>query len=256
MSNVDLRVDWCSHEAAKYAVEKWHYSGQTPNQKLAKLGVWENGKFIGVVLFGDGANNNMGKPYGLYHTQVCELVRVALTQHKCNVSQVVAEAIKQLGRAQTGLRLIVSYADPEHKHVGTIYQAGNWLYAGTTEASDEYIVNGFRMHGRALRSTRSTHRLGGLPANNVMEWARKVLDPDIKQVMGSVKHRYLYPLDRAMRKQIAPLAKPYPKREVCGPSVEGDTVSHQPTELGSIPGGRSSADATGKMSVLVDKLTL
>jgi hypothetical protein len=27
------------------------------------------------------------------------------------------------------------------------------------------------------------------------------------------KHRYLYPLDDAMRKQIAPLSKPYPKRQ-------------------------------------------
>ncbi len=27
------------------------------------------------------------------------------------------------------------------------------------------------------------------------------------------KHRYLFPLDDAMKAQVAPLAKPYPKRE-------------------------------------------
>lgn len=236
---VDLRVDWCSYEAAKYAVEKWHYSGQTPNQKLAKLGVWERGKFIGCVLFGSSANKNIGTPYGLKQAEVCELVRVALSRHESNVSQIVSVSIKKLKQSQKGLRLIVSYADPEHKHVGTIYQAGNWVYAGHTDAADEYIVNGIRMHGRALRSTRSTHKMGGVLADNVMEWAKKIIDPNIKKVTGSVKHRYLYPLDRAMRKQIAPLAQPYPKRVSCGLGVESDTVGDQPTGAGATPAARS-----------------
>ena len=44
---VDLRLDWCSYEAAKYAVEHWHYSKRMPKSKLAKIGVWEDGEFIG-----------------------------------------------------------------------------------------------------------------------------------------------------------------------------------------------------------------
>ena len=36
--------------------------------------------------------------------------------------------------------------------------------------------------------------------------------PGVKKVKGTSKHRYLMPLDAAMREQIAPLAKPYPKR--------------------------------------------
>lgn len=91
--SVDLRVDWCSYQAAKYAVEHWHYSKAMPTPPAHYIGVWENAAFVGCVIFGRGSNNN----------------------------------------------------------------------------------------------------------------------------------RYLYPLDRAMRRQIAPLAQPYPKRETCGPSVEGDT---------------------------------
>ena len=30
-------------------------------------------------------------------------------------------------------------------HVGAIYQAGNWIYAGMTEPADEYIVGGVRI---------------------------------------------------------------------------------------------------------------
>jgi hypothetical protein len=38
---VDLKVDFCSHEAAKYACEHWHYSRCVPASKLIKIGVWE-----------------------------------------------------------------------------------------------------------------------------------------------------------------------------------------------------------------------
>ena len=54
-SKPELLVDWCSAEAARYAVEHWHYSRRMPRFKLSKLGVWENNAFVGVVIFGQGA---------------------------------------------------------------------------------------------------------------------------------------------------------------------------------------------------------
>lgn len=212
MAKADLKLDWCSHAAAKYAVEHWHYSRCVPNQKTAKLGVWENQRFIGCVLFGDGANNNLYKPFGLKYEQGAELVRVALTSHKSPVSKIVSVAIRLFQRAYPTMRLILSFADPEQGHIGGIYQAGNWIYLGETLPSDEYIVKGRRMHGRALRSTRSTHALKNIKANNVLDWTRKVIDPEAKAVEGSSKLRYAMPLDAEMRARILPLAKPYPKR--------------------------------------------
>lgn len=215
----ELRLDWCSHEAAKYAVEHWHYSRCVPNQKTVKVGVWEDSRFIGCVIFGDGANGGMFKPYGLMQVEGAELVRVALGRHATPVSRIVRIALKFLARCCPGVRLVISFADPEQGHAGGIYQAGGWLYAGMTEPADEYIVKGVRMHGRALRSTRSTHRLKNVSADNVFDWVRKVIDPKARKIAGSSKHRYLMPLDDAMRAQILPLSKPYPKR--AGSSVSG-----------------------------------
>lgn len=42
-------------------------------------------------------------------------------------------------------------------------------------------------------------------------------------VIVSGKHKYLYPLDKAMRKQIAPLAQPYPKKDMR--PVNGDNIA-------------------------------
>ena len=219
-----LRLDWCSHEAAKYACEHWHYSRCVPNQKTVKVGVWEDNSFIGVVIFGDGANGGMFTPYKLKAIQGAELVRVALAKHRSPVTKIIRVSFAFLKQRCPNLRLVISFADPEHGHIGGIYQAGNWLYLGMTEPADEYIVKGVRMHGRALRSTRSTHRLRNKSARNVMDWARQVLDPNIARVAGSSKHRYAMPLDAAMRQQILPLAKPYPRRQPLeseGPSDQG-----------------------------------
>lgn len=219
--SVDLRVDWCSHEAAKYAVEKWHYSKFLPAGKIIKIGVWESNVFIGAVIYSWGANNHIGSPYGLKQTEVCELVRVALSKHISPVSRIVAETIKKIRMQSPGLRLIVSYADPEQGHNGGIYQAMNWQYAGHSQAQRFALrPDGTILHKRTAHSLFGT--VVGLQKSKFL-W----------------KHKYLYPLDRAMRKQIAPLAKPYPKRESCGQSVEGDTVGLQPIEEGSIPSDRS-----------------
>lgn len=219
MTKADLRIDWATHEAAKYACENWHYSGCIPKSKIAKIGVWEGSAFIGVVLFGVGATSDLVKRYGLVQNQGCELVRVALRQHNTPVSRIVSIALKFLRNTFPGLRLVVSFADPEQGHHGGIYQAGNWIFAGNSQASDEYIYKGKRWQGRSFRNS---HK--GMEKH-----------PDVQIVKGSSKHRYLMPLDDEMRKRILPLAKPYPKRAkqamASSPEAQrqGSTDPHAPT---------------------------
>lgn len=191
-----LKIDWATHEAAKFAVEKWHYSQCIPKSKLAKFGVWEDGKYIGAVIYGVGATADLVKRYGLEAIQGCELVRVALTSHKTTVSRIIAITLKLLKVKFPGLRLVVSFADPAQGHHGGIYQAGGWMFTGGSAISDEYIYLGKQWQGRAFR-----HKFKGMENH-----------PSVEKVKGTSKHRYLMPLDAAMREQIAPLAKPYPKR--------------------------------------------
>lgn len=200
-SKPELKIDWASHAAAKHACETWHYSKSLPVGKLVKIGVWEDEKFIGVVLFAWGANKSLGSPYGLEMTECCELVRIALRKHQTPVSRIKAIAIRFLKAQSPGVRLIVSFADPSANHHGGIYQAGNWVYAGTCSPTFEYRLNGKRLNKRAFTG----NQFGKLGSKaEVPAGAVKV------QVPG--KHRYLMPLDDEMRAKVAPLAQPYPKR--------------------------------------------
>ena len=124
MSKAILKLDWCDYKAAKYAVEHWHYSKVLSVSTNVYIGVWENSKFIGAIIFGRGANKNIASPYGLTQTDVCELTRVALSKHVNPVTRILAIAIKLLKKQSPNLKLIVSYADPQQNHYGGIYQGG------------------------------------------------------------------------------------------------------------------------------------
>ena len=87
MPKPTLKIDWATHEAAKYACEKWHYSRSVPVPPLVKIGVWENEKFVGVVIFSRGATPSLLRPFGLKQTEGCELTRIALTKHVTPVSR-------------------------------------------------------------------------------------------------------------------------------------------------------------------------
>jgi hypothetical protein len=198
---VELELDWCSHEAAKYAVEHWHYSKCLPVGNSVKVGVWENGGFVGCVIFSHGANNNIGKPYKLLQTECVELTRVALNKHKSQVSKIVSISLKMLKKQSGGIRLVVSYADNEQGHFGGIYQAGNWIYTGETKL-DALLVNGKKVHRKTMYSRYGYNSVERLKQTGL----------DVLWATGRPKYKYLFPLDEAMRKQIEPLRKPYPKR--------------------------------------------
>ena len=202
---MSLRLDWCTHKAAKYAVEHWHYSKSLPTPPIVRVGVWEDEKYIGVVLFSRGANNNIGKPYGLSCVECCELTRIALSQHVAPVTKIVALALKFLKKRSPSLRLIISFADPNEGHHGGIYQAGNWVYAGKTSDSYKYKDKHGRIwHQRQVSVTGVKRQYGQ------MQSVAKI--SECSKLPQAGKHRYLMPLDADMRKQIEPLARPYPKR--------------------------------------------
>lgn len=224
MSKSDLRLDWATHAAAKYACENWHYSKSIPSASI-KIGVWESEKFIGVVIFGRGAASEIGSPYNLPQTEICELVRVALKSHKSSISRILSISLKMLKKKCPGVRMVVSFADTEAGHHGGIYQANGWIFTGS-KSYHQYRVNGKLVHPKTLHST---YGKGGQSVG----WLRSNIDPRAERVNGLLKHKYLMPLDAEMRTQIEPLSKPYPKRDkqaMAGPPAQrrGSADRHAP----------------------------
>lgn len=201
-----LKIDFVDHAAVKYACGKWHYSRSVPPPPHVRFGIWENSVFCGIVLFARGASSNLLKPYGLQPTEGAELVRIALREHSTPVTRIVAITIKMLRNHCPGLRLLISFADPSAGHVGSIYQAGNWVYTGQSTASHAYRDKRGRVWHERMVSERGW--------NYVFGKKRAVVKAsDCVKIRQPGKHRYLMPLDDAMRTQIEPLRRDYPKAD-------------------------------------------
>ncbi len=223
---MQLQVDYCSTEAARYAVEHWHYSRSLPTPPIVRFGVWEEGRFIGCVLFSRGASSNLLLPYGLTTTEGCELTRVALDHHQTPVSRIVSITIRCLKKSNPHLRLIISFADPNEGHEGVIYQAMNWIYTGTTIGGREYIE---RQTGKKWHSRQVSEKGYNIQYGEVRQCPRP---SECDQVRLLGKHRYLYSLDEELRAKIEPLRLPYPK---CATSETSDTSRFQREEGGAAP---------------------
>jgi hypothetical protein len=118
------------------------------------------------------------------------------------------------------LRVVVSYADPEQEHFGAIYQAGNWTYLGETPPVEWFVTDkGRRVHTKTVR----TGRRG---------YATKLKEAGAIRAIHLTKHKYAYPLDAAMRRQLGPVAKPYPKRAT---SLDSEASANHAEEGGASP---------------------
>ena len=226
-----LKLDWCSHEAAKHAVMRWHYSRAMPAAKLVRVGVWEDKRFVGVVLYGSGANRHIARPFGLKGTQVCELVRVALAPGREHpTSRCLGISLRMIRRQSPGLKLIVSYADTKEGHLGTIYQATNWIYLGGS--TQPYLkIKGQIVHPRTVYEWYG-------PGGQKIDWLRANIDPNAERVDMPAKLKYVYCFDKALRAELLKQAKPYPKQttqESGAESIGDDALTDQVREDGSTP---------------------
>lgn len=186
---MSFKVAYATHKQARMACSLWHYSKTVPTPPLVKFGVWEEGKFIGVVLFSRGASGNLGTRYGLKKSEVAELTRVALTKHKTEVTKIISVCIKMLKRMNPGLKKIISFADPEQGHTGQIYKAGNWTQDGVTAQSVEYYdKSGRKWHSRQVSEKGYNIQYGE------KRLCKKPSQLTKKKLKG--KHRFFYDLDR------------------------------------------------------------
>ena len=192
-----------------------------PSFKTVKIGAWEDARFVGVVIFSMGAAPQAHCPYKIQPREICELTRVAFRNHKTPISRILSICLKFLKAQSSGLKLIVSYADPEQGHHGGIYQAGGWIYEGVTTPCEqfEFVATGKRVHTKTIK----TGRRG---------YATELKNKGVIRSVKLIKHKYLMPLDAEMRERIKPLARPYPKRAV---SDTKDTADFQSAKGGSTP---------------------
>ena len=183
-------------KAISYACKNFHYAKCVPNVSYGYNVYNGQNEWCGVICFGVGATPNIVKPFGMVSGEVYELERVALNGKQEYTSQAVAMALKQLHIDNPLVKIVVSFADHKQHHIGTIYQATNWIYLGKIILNQkEYYINGKWVHPRTLSDYKNKDEL------------RKTLP---KRKISN-KFKYIFCFDKRLRKKYLKMALPYPK---------------------------------------------
>lgn len=216
-TKTSLKIDWATHEAAKYACENWHYSGCVPKSKQNKIGIWEDEKFVGVVMVGSSTGPHVFSFLGLNQFTGAELTRVALRNHKTEVSRIISIAFKFIRIKNPKLKAIVSFADTNVGHHGGIYQAGNWKYFGRSTPMKQWKIEGkWRNDVKLFESFKGKRDL-------LKNFPQRILEG---------KHKYVYFFDKNLEQRFQTSFLKYPKR---AGSIANDASTFHVEEGGATP---------------------
>lgn len=149
-----FKVDICNRDDIVGFVEHWHYS-KSINGIISDFcfKLTDNGQVIGAAIYGKLAMANQWKRFGSSESDVIELRRLCCVDKtpKNTESFFIAQTLKWL-KKHTQIKTVVSYADMQHNHVGTIYKASNFECLGSQPGAKVIVWNGKKYHDKSIRT--------------------------------------------------------------------------------------------------------
>ncbi|MDL5351115.1 hypothetical protein [Microbacterium sp. zg-YB36] len=189
-------------------IKEHHYTKGCHNGPMC-WGLFDSERLIGVCAFATPSSENVrSSVFGVEHkSRVTELHRlVILDETPTNTeSWFIVRALRGLQEYRPGIWAVLSFADGTEGHVGTIYQATNALYCGTTGRSRFWRDQ----TGRLRHPRQNGHNITPEEAAE-RGWVGEMRD---------AKHRYLFllgdgPAHRRMLRRLVQVnvLEGYPKR--------------------------------------------
>jgi len=139
----------------KSFIEKWHYSKSINGCRSSyHYALYDEQNIMkGAMFYGGMAMANQWKKFATKEDDVLELRRLCCVDDtpKNTESFFIGATIRDLKKNWQG-KILVSYADKEYGHTGTIYKASNWEMIGETKGAKVIIFNGRRYHDKTIRT--------------------------------------------------------------------------------------------------------
>jgi len=200
-----------NYKTASRFCNEYHYAGRTPSI-VVSLGMYVDDIMAGVITYGIPPVPNVQRACGEeYRKNALELNRLFIFDWcgRNSESWLIGQSFRYLEENKPNYFILVSYSDTTQNHMGTIYQATNWLYTGFQKGRRVgYLVQGKERHNKYFNNT--------IGSNSPTKVIKHYPGAEILYQKG--KHRYVYFLgNRRQRRKMRKLLKwpvlPYPKRE-------------------------------------------
>ena len=148
------------------------------------------------MIYGHLGMANVWKKYANQREDVIELRRLACIDDtpKNTESYFIGKTLRWL-RKNTSIKVVVSYADTYHGHVGVIYKESNFTHVGMTSPGKIILdSDGRTFHDKAIRTT----YVNAAGVKKLKPFAQRLKDRlesgEANYVLTPGKHIYLYNL--------------------------------------------------------------
>lgn len=198
-----MTINPISYKQAMQMVVENHYLHRKCPCTFA-FGLFVDGKIKGVICYGTPSSAPLRS--GICGTDeksnVIELTRLWICDSvgKNAESYLIGNTIPLVDK-----EIIVSYAEIHQGHVGTVYQATNWIYTGLSAKRTNWTIEGVDKHCQTIADKYNAKEI------------REIYGDRFSLVDRPRKHRYVYfNCSRTRKKQLMNKLKykiePYPKR--------------------------------------------
>lgn len=202
-------------ETARGWVERWHYSHRMPGGGTRTFGLFCPDMVCCVMTSIPNNVHGIATRYDLHRWPGnIEISRVVAHPDapRNTASRAVATVLAYYGSIRH--EWLFSYADTGEGHHGGIYQALNAVYVGLSDARPGFLLDGKPVHPRSLVSQYGTQ---AWPAIRDIVKTRTGSTLEKVDGLNTAKHTYVLPCGgpasrRSIRRHLAPVAHPYPKR--------------------------------------------
>lgn len=227
---------------ARAFVEAHHYSGSYPAARI-RVGLYHRGALVGVAVFSHPPSEKVLARLPCERMAGVELGRLVLLQHvPGNAESWFLARCFTLLRA-SGIEVLVSHSDPVPRssadgqiilpgHVGVVYQSTNAIYCGRTKRNLLALLpDGTVFSARSMSKIRKRERgyrycveqlveAGAtppasdlMPQEELTAWMWSAIAAVCRRVSHGGNHRYVWPLRKSLRADVARMAsgQPYPK---------------------------------------------
>ena len=154
LNNGQYEVDLVQRADVRDFIEENHYS-QSINGVISDycFAMSYEGRLIGAMIYGKLAMANQWKKYVRSPSEILELRRLVLVDDtpKNAESWFIGRTLRWL-KKNTDVKAVVSYADPNYGHEGTIYKASNFDFVGQTSAGKVIMWNDKKYHDKTIRT--------------------------------------------------------------------------------------------------------
>lgn len=188
---ISFKFKQITRKEAQAIIETWHYS-KSVNGLMSDycFGLFDKDTLIGAMIFGRPAMHNQSKKYVKDPEDLLELRRLACIDEtpKNTESFFIGHALRWL-RKNTDIKVILSYADSNYGHTGTIYKASNFKYLGMTKKGKVIMHGDKKYHDKAIRT-----KYKGKLKPFALRLKEALEKGEAHYVIQKEKHIYLYRL--------------------------------------------------------------